>query len=341
MTTVKSPLDRKYLKLCFFFDKFDSKIYLIGARPLSRLTSVRASTPLKSALSSIQPILPNIVSSTILQKHRTKKRVRFALKLEPVEEDSPLILERENSVVAKPKSNKRVIDPWREDGPLYGAYIEYLETKDALTPEIIETNRPSTAEPDVEPPTYTHTFLIQSKSPEMVIDSIRVSTPTRHLPRILHRITANKKTDRKSASPVIDSYLKQRINSSTPTRHIQSKKVPNTVCRNQITSKYPTVKRADLALPVIKTLNSSNEKVIRSDRPIETNIVNEFIHTKKLTEIITNPLPGTNNQISGHSILPNLSKTARISYQNQVNNKPCVFQNHNNDHFQHIIHSTH
>jgi hypothetical protein len=174
----------------------------------------------------------------------------------------------------------------------------------------------------------------------MVIDSIRVSTPSRHLPRILHRITADKKTKRKPSSPVVDPYLKQRINASPAPRHNQSKKGTNSIYRNQVNSKYPAGKRADLALPVIKTVNS-NEKVIRSDQHIETNIFNEFLQTKKLTEIITNPLPGTNNQISGHAILPNFSKTARISYQNQVNNKPYVFQNHNNDHFQHIIHSTH
>lgn len=76
---------------------------------------------------------------------------------------------------------------------------------------------------------------------------------------------------------------------------------------------------------------------MRTDQALGTKIVNEYLQTKKLTEIINNPLPGTNNQINtltGHSILPNLTK-------NTIQNDSFFFQNHINDHLQPIIHSTH
>ncbi len=234
-----------------------------------------------------------------------------------------------------------MIDPWREDGPLYGAYVEYLQTKDNLTPEISETNQSSPSELEVESSTYTHTFVIQSKSPEVVIDSITVSTPSRHLPRLVHQAKTTKKTNnRKQPSPsVVDSFLKPGVNVSAAPRHIQSRKIPVNN-KNRLNSTYPIVKRADLTLPSIKTLNS-NEKILRTEYPIETKLVNEYLPSKKLTEIITNPLPGTNNQInsiSDNSILLNLPKTSEISCQDQINTESYFFQNHNNDHIQPIIH---
>ncbi len=172
-----------------------------------------------------------------------------------------------------------------------------------------------------------------------MIDSIRGSTPSRHLPRLANRIIPTKKGNRKSSSPIVDPYLKQRANVSTPPRYLQPRKTPNSPNnKNRLNSINSAAKRADLALPSIKILNS-NDKVIRTDYSLGKKLVNEYFQSKTLTEIITNPLPGTNNQInyiSGHAILPNLSKTPEIS----CNNESYFFQNHNNDHFQPIIHST-
>lgn len=222
-----------------------------------------------------------------------------------------------------------MIDPWRENGPLYGAYVEYFDAKDCPTPEISEPIQASA----VESSTFTHTFRIQSKSPEISIDSITASTPSRHLPRVIQRTKpTTRMMSRKPLSPVIDPYLKQRVNASPPPRQIQSRKIPSnpTTSPNSI---QPIIKRADFSLPSIKTINS-NDRVLRTEQCLGTKIVNEYFQTKKLTEIITNPLPGTNNQINtitGHSILPNLTK-------NQIHNEPYFFQNHISDHFQPIIH---
>ncbi|CAF4286755.1 unnamed protein product, partial [Rotaria magnacalcarata] len=76
--------------------------------------------------------------------------------------------------------------PWRQHGPLYGAYVEYLENQGKVTSSEIEFRQipppappapPAPPEPGAQPPTYRHTFVIQSKSPELVIDSITISSP--------------------------------------------------------------------------------------------------------------------------------------------------------------------
>jgi hypothetical protein len=216
---------------------------------------------------------------------------------------------------------------------LYGAYVEYLEKKDVLTPDISEINRPITPALQFESPAFTRAFFIRSKSPELVGDSMTVLSPSRHLPRLTQR---PKMPSRKSPYPMLESELKQRTNSPSP-----SKKIPNLNTNKNPAN--PTVKRADFALPSLKP-PTSNGKVIRTDQPLGTKIVTEYLQTKKLTEIITNPLPGTNNQINylcGQSMLPTLSKLPSASYHNQLPNEPYFFQTHTNDHFQPIIHSTH
>lgn len=302
--------------------------------PLPSISPTHSSSPLKSALTTLQPILPGIISPTALPRTQPKKRVRFALKLDSEQEQSITPVDQENTPPIFVNSNKRPGDPWRSNGPLYGAYTEYLDKKENVTPDIPDTNRPRTPEP--EPSTYTHTFLIQSKIPDIVVDSITVSTPTRHLPRLVQRTKATKTTVRKSPSPTaaIDPYFKQR-----PTAVSSPRRLPQSA-----SNRTPSLKRADLALPAIKSPNPS-EKFIRSDAPLGTKIVNEYLQSKKLTEIITNPLPNSStHQISylcGHTIFPNLSKTPSTSYQNQNNNEPFFFQNHKNNHFQPVIHSSH
>lgn len=305
--------------------------------PLPSINRAHSTTPLKSALATLQPVLPEICSSTVLPRTQPKKRVRFALQLDS-EEDKPITpVNEEKTPTIIVNSNKRSGDPWRSNGPLYGVYTEYLEKKENTTPEIPDVNRPATPQPEPETSTYTHTFLIQSKIPEIVVDSITVSTPTRHLPRIVQRTKATKTTVRKSPSPPspIDHFLKQRSNAASP-----PKRMPQS-----INNRSPTFRRSDLALPVIRSPHPT-EKFTRTDPPpLGTKIVNEYLQSKKLTEIIANPLPHSGaHQISyicGHTILPNLSKTSSTSYQNQNNNEPYFFQNYTNDHFQPIIHSSH
>jgi hypothetical protein len=128
------------------------------------------------------------------------------------------------------------------------------------------------------------------------------------------------------------------VRTITPPRAIQSRKILTPI--NHKIQLNPSIKRVDLTFPSMKTVNS-NEKIIRTEQPLGTTIVNEYLQTKKLTEILTNPLPGTNNEINyipSESILPNLSKTPPTSCHDQITTEPFFFQNHNNDHFQPIIH---
>jgi hypothetical protein len=319
---------------------------------LPTLDSIRTDSPLKSSFLSDSS---DILSAAVLHKRqrRPQKRVRFALKLEPVEEDSSLSSSREVSPSLVSKPNRRIIDPWRQDGPLYGAYVEYLEKHDALTSHGVSMHRspppppPPPPEPGAEAPTYTHTFVIQSKSPEMVIDSITVSTPPLHLPRILHR---TRKTN-KQQLPVLDSYVKQQLALSTPPRMMHTKKLTNSSDqKHHYSSVHAGIKRAELNIPPTNGLYTNN-KVTRPDNPVGSKLITDhFQQPKKMTELINKPSPGVNNQInhfSERTILPNYSNKPRIHNRTPRSNDefntdtPYFHQIHDNDHlFQPIIHST-
>ncbi len=323
-------------------------IDIIGAESLPTLNPTRSASPLKPSFSAHSSDSSDILSAAVLHKRRPQKRVRFALKLEPTEEDS-LSSSREVSPSLVSKSNKRLIDPYRQDTPIYSAYVEYLEKQDALTNDELQIHRtpPSQSESEDESPTYTHTFVIQSKSPEITIDSITVSTPSLHLPRILHH---TKQTSKQQLGP-LDSYVKQQLTLSTSRRIIHTKKVSNS--SNQ-TKHYISVnaalKRAELTIPSVNGLNIKN-KITRPDNSSGSKFVNDHKQPKKITEIISKPLPGVNNQInhfSERSILPTYSNQPRMHNRtprsnDELNtNTPYFFQNHDDDHLlQPIIHSPH
>lgn len=287
----------------------------------------------------------------VVHRRRSKKRVRFALKLEPVEEDSrPSSREATTSVL--PQSNKRILDPWRQGGPLYGAYVEYLQKQDVFTSTDSRNHRtpppraPPPPEPGAEPPTYTHTFVIQSQSPEIIIDSITVSTPQLHLPRILSRA---KQTHRQSL-PVLDYYIKRQLDLSTSPRMIHTKKLNNALIQKPVIgSVQAAIKRAESILPVTVGLHANN-RILRSDNILPSKTMNEPIQQKKLTEIISKPLPGVNNQINHfceRPILPNYTKKARVHTRTRYSNEefnsnlPYFCQNNEHDQFiQPVLHST-
>lgn len=322
---------------------------MIDVDSLPKLDAVHTSPSSKSSTSSDSS---EILSGAVLHKRRRPKRVRFALKLQSVEEDSSPS-SRENSPSIVSKSSSRVIDPWRSDGPLYGAYVEYLEKQGAFDNQQRQTirrtppPRPSPPEPGAEPPTYTHTFVIQSKSPDVVINSITVSTPSFHLPRIVQQ---TKKTN-KNPLPVLDSYVKQQLTLSTSPRMIHTKKSTNpTVLKNPYASVQAALKRAELNIPPTSGLHANN-KVTRVEQSSNFKLNNQQqqqLQPKKMTEIITRPLPGVNNQInyvSDQSILPNYSKKPRmhnrIPHANEdiKSNTPYFCQNQEtNSLIQPIIH---
>lgn len=319
---------------------------IIDVDPLSNLDSIHTSTPSKSSLSTDSS---DILSAAVLHKRPRQKRVRFALKLHPVEEDS-LPSSRESSPSIVSKSSSRVVEPWRSDGPLYGAYVEYLEKQGAFTGNSSHNRRtppprpPPPPEPGAEPPTYTHTFVIQSKSPDVRINSITVSTPSFHLPRIVNQ---TKKTN-KQPLPVLDSFVKQHLTLSTSPRMIHSKKSTNTtVFKSPYASVQAALKRAELALPPTYGLHANN-KATRVDNSSGLLNNNHHLQSKKMTEIITRPLPGVNNQINhfaDQSILPNYPKKARMHnrppHPNEdfQSNTPYFCQNQeNNPLIQPLIH---
>ncbi|CAF2597021.1 unnamed protein product [Rotaria sp. Silwood2] len=324
---------------------------MTGASPLPSLHPARASTPLKSSFSTIQPILPNTPSTTVSQKRQTKKRVRFALKLDTVEERLSLS-KNAKPVVSTTKSNKRITDPWRQDGPLYGAYVEYLEKQGALASDITEIHRPSRPVPpslpshesELESSAHTKTSFTRNKSSEFVVESITVTASPTNLPRIVHPTTVTRKNNynnRRPSLPIIDPDFKQRIDPTISPHTIQSRKTPGSVSyKNHSNSINSAAKQTDFALPLIKDIKSK-EKLIRTDNSVGRKIVNENSQSKKMTEVISGALPDTNNQInhmSERSVLPNLSKKSQSAYHNPINNEPYFFQNHNNDQIQPVIH---
>lgn len=306
---------------------------------------------MKSSFANFSSESSDILSTTVLHKHRPqKKRVRFAVKLEPVDEDS-LSSSRDTSASMVSKSSNRVIDPWRQRSALYGAYVEYLEKQDALisNESRIHPTRPPppppAPEPGTEPPTYTHTFVIQSKSPEIVVDSITVSSPSFHLPRIRHQ----PKRPTKHQSLTFDSYVKQQLTFSSSPRITHSKRPFNASnAKPHYTPVHAALKRAELALPPTDGLHANN-KITRAENLFGSKFINDSMQSRKITEVITKPLPGINTQInhfSDRSILPNYSKKSRmhnrIQHPNEElnTNTPYFFQNHGNDHLPRpIIHS--
>jgi hypothetical protein len=344
ITTMKTSLSRKFKNEISFYSI--NLMEIIGAESLPNLNTIRTASPLKPSFSPVSSNSPDILSAAVLHKRPQQKRVRFALKLESVEEDS-VPSSRDISPSFVSKSNRRIIDPWRQDGPLYGSYVEYLDKQDSLTSNEFQTRRtpPSPIEPGAEPPTYTHTFVIQSKSPEIVINSITVSTPPVHLPRILHQ---TRKTN-KQPLPTLDSNVKQQLTLSTAPRIIHTKKVTHiSNPKPHYTSVHTTLKRTESNLPPTNGLHVNN-KLTRSENPFGAKLMNDHMQQKKITEVITRPGPGVNNQInhfSERSILPNYSAKPRghnrsLWTNDEVNtNAPYFFQNPDNDHFpQPIIHS--
>ncbi|CAF0829914.1 unnamed protein product [Rotaria sordida] len=316
---------------------------------LSTLDPLHIDKSLKSSFSTVFPNLPDILSTTVSHKRQPQKHVRFALKSDSVEEES-LPPSREISSAATSHLNKRVIDPWRQHRPLYGAYFEHLEKQDKLPNNETEIRRvppPPPPEPGAEPPTYTHTFIIQSKSPDIIIDSITISTPPINLPRIIHRT----KKPIEQQLPTTDSYLKTQLKISTPPRIVQRKKTTNlSYQKNPDASVYTGLKRAEVNLPSTNGLQSNN-KIIRSNNSLGSKYVNDHVQTKKIIETFTKPLSGANNQKSHSSerhISPNYSKKPDTpNYTLRTYNTPKMktthsFENRDNNYlFQPIIHSTH
>lgn len=310
------------------------------------LNQKRQGTPLKPTLSTaVHSILPDLKSPSIIVKSSTKKRVRFALSLDPLEESENEYSSERLSAPVTPAPDRSKGEPWRENGSLFGAYTEYLQDTNVLMSDLTESVRPTTPTPEFESSSnFAQTYHIQRKSPMLVVDAITITTSANQLPRLAQPPKTVKKTVKKSPTPMptFDTLSRPRLVTPTPTpaRTTQVKKtVCPTIYKNPFHSSPTSLKRSDLLFPRIKSSNSS-ERVVRADHTIGSKIVNEYIQAKKVTEVIANPLPGTNNQISyicGHSIIPRIRK-ASPTYQNHVTNEPYFYQTHRRDQLPQIIH---
>ena len=332
---------------------------LTGASPLPSLNLVRTCTSSKSSSSTIQPILPDTFSTTVLKTNRTKKHVRFASVLEIIQE-KPSLTNHDKSVISITKS-KPIIDPRQEDTPIYGAYVEYLEKQGAFTSDFSERRRLSQSisppsESEVEQSTSSNRSVIQNKLSEGVMDSITVTTPPPHLPRIVHEPTIRKKNNNngdnnknnniiiinRSLSVTNSSAKRKEINPRISSRNIEPRKTHKSVSnQNHSTSAGSTVTQVDYSLSKIKDL-TSNERPVRVENRVGRKIVPECYSSKRFTEIIGGSLSGANNHQILHlpesCVLPKLSKTPQSHRHNYITNEPYFFQNHNKDRLQPVIH---
>ena len=126
--------------------------YVVGVDPRPILRPRRCNTPLNNPYSTLQSILPDIPS----RKSHSKKRVRFALTLESIEED-PL---RSYPISIEIKTKKQIADTWHNDGPLYDTYVEYIQNK--------ETSSSTT--------TTTYVFP-KSKPSDSIVESVNIPLP--------------------------------------------------------------------------------------------------------------------------------------------------------------------
>lgn len=322
MAAVKSPLTSKTLE-----EKSRATLHSLlslfrclatDLRPILR--TMRSSTPLDT-YSTVQSILPDIPRAMSSVKPRPKKRVRFALTLESI---------REDGIVAVPmsveiKTKKRTVDPWRDEGPLYDAYLEYLQNKETAPIETLSMNPPVRPRPpsplahlDSSSPTYTTTYVLSNqKPPDPLADSISYPLPPMHLPRILERTPSSKKKPVQTHSPI-----RQRLQFEHLPHPLSPKKsnASSPVNRTPPCSNYPTAKRDELT-PPLRMSAMSNEKSMRTDRSIHIRTVPDFLQPKKLTDVMNNPLP-------------RFTKTSASRNPDEL----FFFHNSRTDHVQPIIH---
>ena len=316
----------------------------IDADSLSAMNFELTQSPLKTTLSSISYTMPAVLSTPALHKRRPAKRVRFALTLEPVEEDS-IPSSPELSPSLPTKRSKRTNELWSQSRPLYGNYVEYLTKQDALKHREATDNRTLSPEPSTEPTTYTHTFVIQSKSPAIFIDSITVSTPPVQLPQLIHR--RQKPVRRQSLTG--DSHLELLPALARPPRPAQSKKLANaTSQRHHYVSIRAVPNRAE------STIHSAggsqlNERAARSNTLLRSKTAKDHPASKKLVEPTSSKSAAhPNNHMldqsssSQHRRKPRLPSRVHRAGDEIDLTKHHRFRNRDSDHLlQPIVHSTH
>ncbi|UJR33348.1 hypothetical protein I4U23_020797 [Adineta vaga] len=276
---------------------------------LSTMDFGQTTLPSKSAVSPVSSDIPTVLSTPSLHKRRPLKRVRFALTLEPVDEDAgPSSPEMSPNLLVK--RTKQPFEYSTQTRPLYGNYIEYLKKQNTLQNHETQTDRTpsplSSSETSTDSPTYTHTFVIQSKSPTILINSITVSNPPLHLPQIVHR----KKQPTRTQSLTVDSSLKQQqqqLTLSTPPHMLHTRKLANSTSQRHHYVSIQALPKRKESTPTITSATHLSDKI---DNSIRSKPIKDDSTIKKLPEIVMNK--PTLNALSDRSTLPNYLRKPRI-----------------------------
>ena len=295
--TMNELVKRKWMSQTLFphQQRIRDDVHFTGEHLSPDPQSGRTISPLKSVLANASSNLP---FNPVVHRRRPEKHVRFDVKLESLGEDLvPSSGQMSPSTMLK--SSRRIVDPWRQGGHLYDAYLEYLQKRENCSTE--ETNlcrtSPASIEPDIEAPTYTHTFVIQTKSPDLAVDTIAVSTPSQSLPQIVGQ---SGKVNKRQL-PTVDAHLKQQLKLSTPPRIIRTKKLPSSSDQN---NPYAAVQAALKRLESMRALTMSfndNSKTNRSVCLLAPNFITAQIQRTKSSELIRKSLSNGHHQMNQYS----------------------------------------
>ena len=218
--------------------------------------------------STPQPILPNY---PLVRKRHVKKRVRFELTLESVQEETSSIVNKE-SLINQPTA--RISNPWQDNKLLRNAYIKSLDKPKRSLSDAKRPSRPSLSPlPDEDNPLYSRSF---------VVDLSSATASSYYLPNISQRRALTPKrflnAERKRSATPVDFSLKQRLHLATPPRSIPSRRSMSSAGDQKFFS--PIVKRIDLVLPSMKDLNP-NERLIRIDNSSRLKLITDSTQSKK------------------------------------------------------------
>ena len=232
------------------------------------LKSICTNTVLKT---TSQSFLPN---NPLVRKHNTKKRVRFELKLESVQEETSSVVTKESP---RTKPMTPIVHSWHDNKLLRSAYIKALDKPNTPKRILSKAKRPSRPSlsplPDEDNPLYSRSF---------VIDLTSATTSSFFLPNISQRRALTPKkflnVERQHSATFVDSSVKQRLHSATPARSVPPRRSMNSIGDRKFFS--PIVKRIDFTLPSINELNP-NERLIRIDNCSQLKLINGSAPSRK------------------------------------------------------------
>ncbi|CAF1080044.1 unnamed protein product, partial [Didymodactylos carnosus] len=231
-------------------------------------------------------------------RHRTQKRVRFALQLESVLEEPAQIRSANSKNITKPC--------FREDGPFYGHYSEYIVKQNST---FTQTLPDIDIKPTVSPSPKPNYYILQSQKNNPEMTTVDSSTKT---PRLVQKVPSLGKHGRED--PLPSSLLQQPpVQRSTPSPIPSSSSPPSPAppprpqpprqqhypMNTTISQIAPPVRpqnRADYALPSFST---NRERVINQQRK-STPLISDYFLSNKLAEIVLQPQDNHTSELVEH-----------------------------------------